>query len=364
MARTGSRSITARVVVALLAVAASAGGLGFTLWQMSSAAGLTAVTAQDLVVSALKATAADPTISGEVATHLDLGLPGLSQLPVQASSGAGVIGLLESISGDHTLRVWHSGVNLRASDLLPAAERSIIVNEGAAWAWDSQTFTAYRLPQPPQPPADTGNLPNAPTPPVPVDPETLAQRALSAIEPTTSVALGPNTEVAGRDAYTLIIEPETSETLVRRVEIDIDTQQDLPLRVAVYARGVQTPAISAEFTEVSFEPVDPSVFAFSPPLGAKVEQVSLPQELPATKPRESVPGKDARVFGSGWSTVVAFRIPSIADLQTQLGANVSSFVPYSGSLVSATLVDRGDHAWLIAGSVPQSSLARVETELT
>jgi outer membrane lipoprotein-sorting protein len=364
MVRTGSRSIAARIAVALLAVAASAGALGFTLWRASPSAGLTAVTPQDLVASVLNATAADPTISGEVATHVDLGLPDLSQLPVQSSSGAGVIGLLESISGDHTLRVWHSGDNLRVSDLLPAAERSTILSEDAAWAWDSQTFTAYRLPPLPQPPADAGTLPNVPTPPVPVDPETLAQRALSAIEPTTSVSLGANTQVAGRDTYTLIIEPKTSETLVGRIEIDIDTQQDLPLRVAVYARGTQTPAITTEFTRVSFEPLDPSVFAFSPPPGAKIEQVSLPQESPATKPRGSVPGKDARVFGSGWSTVVAVRIPSIADVQKQLGADVSSFLPYSGSLVSATLVDRGDHAWLIAGSVPQSSLVRVEPELT
>jgi hypothetical protein len=187
---------------------------------------------------------------------------------------------------------------------------------------------------------------------------------LSAIEPTTSVSLGPDTQVAGRDAYTLILEPKSPDTLVGRIEINIDSQTSLPLGASIYARGAQTPAISAQFTNVSFDPVDPSVFDFSPPPGAKIQQVSLPNKPPAMPSDEKNLANDIRTFGTGWSAIVAVRVPSIADLQKQFGADVSAFLPYSGPLLSATLVDRGDHAWLIAGTVPQSSLTRVEPELT
>jgi outer membrane lipoprotein-sorting protein len=296
-------------------------------------------------------------------------------LPIQPGAGSGAIGFLESISGDHTLRVWHSGTSLRVSDILPAAERSIYARKDSLWIWDSQTFTAHHVAAPSQTAmTNTGQAGSVSSESPPAfDPESMAKRALSAIEPSTTVSLGPNADVAGRDCYTLILEPNTSQTLVGRVEINVDAETKVPLRVAVYARGAETPALSGQFTSVSYDAIDPSVFDFTPPAGAKVVQVSTPHMEP-TEPSaaggsESMPDpadlqKNVRVIGTGWSTVVAVRVPPLAELKKQFGGEISSFIPYSGPLVSATIVDRGDHAWILAGAVPQSALARVEPELT
>src|SRR5439155_18457066 len=83
-------------------------------------------------------------------------------------------------------------------------------------------------------------------------------------------SVGGTARVAGRAAYVLVVEPRTSATLVGRIEVSIDAESHLPLRVAVFARGAGAPAISAGFTAVGFGPIPPRTFAFSPPPGATV----------------------------------------------------------------------------------------------
>ena len=71
-----------------------------------------------------------------------------------------------------------------------------------------------------------------------------------------------------------------------------------------------------------------------------------------------------RVFGSDWSQVVAVRVPSLTTLATgQQGDLFRQLLPFSGSLFSVRLVDRGDHAWLMGGFVPQSALISVQAKL-
>src|SRR5436190_20042226 len=212
MVRTAPRTIALRIGLALMLLAATGGALAFTVWQSTSAAGPASVTPQALVASVIRATTANQTISGDATTHIDLGLPDLSQLPVQPGTGSGVVGLLESISGDHTLRIWHSGMSVRVSDMLPAAERSVIATPNSVCAWDWQTYTAYHLAPPGATAADASDaaaaLPNPASPVPPLDPETLAQKALAAVQPTTDVSLGPDVAVAGRDCYALMLQPK------------------------------------------------------------------------------------------------------------------------------------------------------------
>jgi hypothetical protein len=281
--------------------------------------------------------------------------------------------------------------------------------------------------------------------------------------------------VAGRDAYTLTLEPRTDQTLVGKVEVDIDAHTWLPLRAAVFARGAAGPAVSAGFTSVDFGPIDPSIYHFTPPPGTKVirpgsrmsgpavgsagygpgSAVAGPPEgdAPGGSPNGFVPpgpsvgsatsgpvtgyaptgspagsaatipavpatatgcptnppvaclsplaptttsgacppnvpcqvvrtrhhrrgccsppnlhgsaDEYARTFGSGWATVVAYRIPSRQQLQSAAGQGIDpmSFLPFSGPLFSVRLAVRGDHSWILAGAVPQSALERASAEL-
>ena len=79
------------------------------------------------------------------------------------------------------------------------------------------------------------------------------------------------------------------------------------------------------------------------------------------------PSQLPRIFGTGWSTILALPLPSSADLSkasSEARSILSSLLPFSGTLFSARLVDRGDHQWLLVGAVPQSALDKVQTELS
>jgi hypothetical protein len=215
-----------------------------------------------------------------------------------------------------------------------------------------------------------------------LDPLALAQRGLAALSPSTAVAVSGAARVAGRDCYVLTLTPHSPDTLIGRVEVSIDAERRLPLRTAAFARGAGKPALSVGFTSVSFDPVDPSIYRFSPPPGAKV--VPAPAS-PAHAGWSGPPGQTGepavgsagqygggpgalgaiRTFGHDWATVVAVRIPMLPQaLGAAGGLDLHSFLPFTGPLFSVRLVQRGDHDWLVYGFVPQSALAAVDGQLT
>lgn len=322
-----------------------------------------------LIASTLRALARDRPVSGHLNAHLDLGLPALPDtVPGPAVSDAA--SFLASLSGDHRLRLWRSADGFRLAELRRASERAIFVSRTDAWAWDFDSFTAYHLGRFPQgigPPGVHGDRSMHDL----VDPLAWTRKALDAITPTTRVVVGGTTRVAGRDAYVLALEPRTTETLIRRIEIAVDAEKQVPLRVAVFSRARRAAPVSVGFTSISFARIDPSVFRFTPPPGAEVREVS--REFGVTRGRkgQGIEGSGGpyreppvRLFGSDWATVVALRTPPVADLRgTDDEFDPTSLLPLSGPLLSVRLVDRGDHAWLVYGLVPQSALVAASREL-
>jgi hypothetical protein len=275
------------------------------------------------------------------------------------SSAAGV---LAQISGTHHLRIWRSVDGLRVADILPRSERALFVSRTEAWAWDFAAFTAYRLPAPPpRPPVEGSGGASAM-----LDPLDLARRALAAISPTTAVSVSGTARVAGRAAYVLALVPRSGTTLVRRVEIDVDAESRLPLRVAVFARGRTSAPLQAAFTSVSLASIDASVYRFSPPPGAKVVDALHAGygsgAAAAVIGRYGTPS-DAQTFGSGWDSIAALRLPKAPNRGASGGLDLARFLPLSGPLLSIRLVERGDHAWLVYGFVSQEALAAVEPKL-
>jgi outer membrane lipoprotein-sorting protein len=373
IARSARLRGVAVVVAAAGLVAASAALAGVA----RSSPSLPAMTPERLVANMIRVAATDPSVSGTLSAHLGLGLPDLPDEGPRAVSGPASI--LDSLSGDHRLRVWHSDDGARLSDLLPTGERSIVVSRTQAWLWDSTTMTAVRLGAGADPGSEAAR-----TAASLIDPVSLARQALRAIDTSTVVSVSGTAAVAGRSAYVLTLTPRTDATLVGRVEISVDAARWLPLSGAIFARGASTPAVSAAFTSVSFGPVDPAVYRFTPPPGAKVVGPRTPShvapELGCAGTGCPAPPKSSgsydmhtatdpgvRVFGTGWATVVAVRAPSIDQVQKQLeGAefNPTSLLPFSGTLFSIRLEGSGDHGWLLFGAVPQSALQRTATELS
>jgi len=357
---------TVLLVVAAAAVAA----------RPSPSPNLPPISPEELVASTLRALARDRPVSGHLTAHLDLGLPTLPDV-APGAVGTDATSFLASLSGDHRLRLWSSPDGFRLAELRRASERAIFVSRTDAWAWDFDSFTAYHLGRFPEGVGSPGHQGAGPVLDL-VDPLAWTRKALDAITPTTRVSARGTTRVAGRDAYVLALEPRTTETLVRRIEIDIDAERRLPLRVAVYSRARRAAPISIGFTSISFADIDPSTFRFTPPPGATVRDVPRGfadgkgrkgqgiegSSRDAYGPGEGDEGASLRLFGHDWATIVALRTPSPADLRpSDEEFDPTSLLPLSGPLLSVRLVDREDHAWLVYGLVPQASLAAASREL-
>lgn len=348
------RSVAAAVVATVLA----GGGLAFATTRPSSSIALPRTTPQRLVAGVLRAGAASVSMSGTVAAHVAVGLPSLPE----GGGPAGLARILGYLNGDHQIRVWASGDGIRVSELIePASELSYVAGERGVWAWDSDRLTAYRIPAPPAGLSEGRSGATHEGLAGFLTPEGVANAAVRALQPTSIVRLGTPVRVAGRPAYALDVLPRTPDTLVGRIEIDVDARADVPLRVAVYARGDSNPALSLAYRTVSFAPIDPGTFVFTPPPGARVVTVRPRPHartegwMGATAPRF---GRDVRVFGTGWSSVAAVALPSRMGPTTG-GLDPAALLPISGPLFSAQVLERGGRRWILFGAVPRSRLSAV-----
>ena len=163
--------------------------------------------------------------------------------------------------------------------------------------------------------------------------------------------------MAGRPCYDLVLTPRSTQTLIGRVAVAIDAESRLPLRLQVFPRGADAPAIEGGFTSVSLDPVDPSMFTFTPPPGATVKEATGTGATAAGWTGGS-PLSDLRVFGEGFDLRVAFRLDASPPKE------IAALLPYAGPLASAVLVDRGDHAWLLVGFVDVATLQEDAATLT
>ncbi|HET6213706.1 MAG TPA: sigma-E factor regulatory protein RseB domain-containing protein [Micromonosporaceae bacterium] len=250
-------------------------------------------------------------LSGTVVLKSDLGLPALP-VPV---GGAGLDSL---IAGSHTLRIWYAGPEkVRLALLGTLGESDVIRNGRDVWIWASKEQTAQHSTLPagfataaPRRAADL----------LPITPQEAADKILAALDPSTVVSTAGTARVAGRAAYELVIAPRDAASLVGQVRLAIDGQQHVPLRVRVYAKGRAAPAFEVGFEQISFAKPGDEQFRFNPPPGTTVKE-STEQAEPTkpgapTKPAPQETGKPGAptkppvaVIGTGWTTVIAARLP-------------------------------------------------------
>ncbi len=343
----------ARVFAAILLTTLVVAGLGITVVRADDDPALPAVSAQELLASTIEAASHPVTISGQVTTTIDLGLP---ELPTTITTGAGLPGILTSLTGTQRWRVWHSPDGLRVAHLLVAREQDLVVNHDAAWWWDSADLRAIRLDLASMRSA-AGERPPAGTD-TPFDPAGLARSLIQGMAPCASASVQGTTTVAGRDAYVLALTPLTEDSLVGSVRFAIDAQTRLPLSAEVLPRGGGEPALSAGYTSVSFDPIDPAMFAFEPPPGATVRDAAGLARDAAAPDASAVPSiVDSRVFGRCAGVIVA------VELDRPLPANAARLLPFAGPAGSAIAVDRGGHTWVLAGLVDASALEARAAEL-
>jgi len=327
-----------RFLAAATVVVAFVASIGLRAVGAEPAPELPSVPPQSLIASALRAIARRTPLSGTVRTHMDLGIP---ELPSGLGDPSSPLGVLAS---DQTFKVWRSPDGARVAQILPFGERDVVANRAGVWVWDSTRFRAWHLDVPP----------SASPPSVPSigDLEAVVGKALEAIGPDATVTEADPTVVAGRPAYVVSLIPTSGSTLVGRIDIAIDADTRVPLRMQVFARSGPAPTLDVGFESVSFSPVDPSMFTFTPPEGAAVTQVN-----PGAREAGSEPGiPEVRTFGEGFGLIVAVRVTTVPEQLRRL-------FPYEGPIGSAVLVERGDHVWVVAGAVGPEALAEVGPKL-
>jgi outer membrane lipoprotein-sorting protein len=399
--RAGRRKAARYVVpVAVVGVAAATIGL-VPAFAGSGDPDLPKVSAQQLIE---KIAASDvQQLSGTVKISTDLGLPNLGGLE---SSLGGVAGggdssgssadpsskLLELASGTHTLRVAADGEDKQKLSLLDkAAEYSVIRNGDEVWAYDSASNEAYHVKD-----GSSGSAGSAGkgtkdrSDDVPATPKELAEEALKAADDTTSVTVDGTAQVAGRDAYKLLIKPKQSGSTVGAISIAVDAKTGLPLKFTLTPTSGGSAVIDAGFTQVKFAKPAASTFDFSPPKGAKVTEGDEPASGDrADKGRPARPGdgkdngnrngnRDGNrneegpdVIGEGWSAIAQFDtggegLPSdgsgggdagrfLDSLGDQVSGKFGSGTIFSTRLVNALITDDGK---VYAGAVTKDALVK------
>ncbi|MFK0022428.1 outer membrane lipoprotein carrier protein LolA [Streptomyces sp. NPDC090798] len=382
--RAGRRKAARYVVpVAVVGVAAATIGLVPALAD-SGDPSLPKITAEQLIEKIAKSDVQQ--LSGTVKVSTDLGLPSLGGLESGMLSGATKGSgdssadpqskLLELASGTHTVRVAADGPDkAKVSVLENAAEYSVIHNGNDVWAYDSKSNEVYHSTAPA---AEKGKE-KAPKD-VPTTPKELADEALKSVDDTTSVTVDGTAQVAGRDAYKLLIKPKQSGSTVGAITVAVDAKTGVPLKFTLVPKSGGAAVVDAGFTQVTFAKPAASTFDFTPPKGAKVTEGKDGKDPKDTKAPESAPtrgdlGKGLegpKTIGKGWSTIAEFDtggqgLPSGASSQ---GGNVSGFLNslgdhvkgkfgsgtvFSTRLVNALITDDGK---VYAGAVTKDALVK------
>jgi outer membrane lipoprotein-sorting protein len=304
--------------------------------------------------------------SGTVEETTDLGLPSLPAGSVPSSGKSGTAADLALFTGPNSLRVYVDGKSkVRVQDLESLAERDVILNGSDVWVYDSKdnSVTHGTVSSRQHFARPGGASPQAvspdPTDPTSSTPSGLATKLIAELKTSSTVTVDSNLRVAGRPSYDLVLTPKVTDTLIGSISIAVDAETGLPLQVQVSARGQKTPAVSTGFSSLDLSTPAASLFAFTPPAGAKVTQVTPHDGAPVTPATR--PAKPAEtVTGHGWDAVVSVTAAGSLSTLSQSAEFGELTTPVAGghllhtSLFNILFTTDGR---VIAGSV---SVARLE----
>ncbi|MEV6310954.1 DUF2092 domain-containing protein [Streptomyces sp. NPDC051840] len=276
------------------------------------------ITAQELVE---KIAASDQEqLSGTVKVSTDLGIPSFGGLADSFAPGAGKDAsgaspdaqLMELASGTHTLRVAVDGPDRqRLSILGKGSEYSLVHNSDDVWGYDSESNEVYHSQASEH--GGKGKTGERGKPEgLPATPKDLAEQALAAAGDTTSVTVGGTAQVAGRDAYKLVIEPKQSGSTIGSVTVAVDASTGVPLKFTLAPSSGGKAVVDAGFTQVDFAKPAASSFSFTPPKGAEVTEADelKADEGEARKDLGELEGfRGLDVIGEGWNAVAEIKLP-------------------------------------------------------
>ena len=236
--------------------------------------------------------------------------------------------------------------------------------------FDASTNTVYRYVAPsetasgqPEPPGAQHEVPSL----------AKIEEAITNIKQHWDLSGAQASDVAGQPAYTVRVSPKESGSLIGGAELSWDANNGVPLRAAVYSSTSASPVIELAATgEVSYGPVDASVFEFKPPAGAKIQEIKLPEKSSSTT---GTPSPDASSnptvtkHGSGISAVAVVEHKQASTSQSGSSGLPEGLPTVKINGVSATELptalgtllsfERSGVHYVVGGFVPASKVEEV-----
>jgi outer membrane lipoprotein-sorting protein len=289
------------------------------------------------------ALAASPLLSG-ASGRLWIAKDGRVRLELQAEKGD-----TEILYDGHTLSLYDAATNALYRYKLPAGE---------AGSWNDGTSTGD----------GSGSSGTAESHEVP----TVAkiEEAISHLRRHAIVSGATPTDVAGQAAYTVRISPNEGGSEIGGAELSWDAVHGVPLRVAIYSSTSPSPVIELSATEIRYGPVADSVFAFTPPPGVKIDEVSTSgsggaQPSSPSAGAGSHPTLTTRGHGPGTVAVIESKTTATAQKSSLPeglpkvkinGVSATELATPLGTLLS---FERSGVRYLLVGSVTGAALEAV-----
>jgi outer membrane lipoprotein-sorting protein len=239
--------------------------------------------------------------------------------------------------------------------------------------YDASTNTLYRYTPPPE------NTTSTPGSGVGAssqhEPPSVAkiEEAISHLSQHANVSEAIPTDVAGQAAYTLHVSPKESGSLLGGAELSWDAVHGVPLRAAVYSTESSAPVLELAASEISYGPVEASVFQFTPPANAKVDEIEAPEHSGShTSSTEGGEHPTVTTHGHGLSTIGVLESktksgstsePPLPEGLQQVkinGIDASELTTELGTLLT---FERSGVRYLVAGAVIPSAVEAVAKEL-
>jgi outer membrane lipoprotein-sorting protein len=218
-------------------------------------------------------------------------------------------------------RLWiaHDG-RLRLELQSEQGDTQVLYDGSTLSLYDAATNTLYRYAPPqkqsrPAPGTATGDHREVPS-------VAKIEQAISRLGQHADISGATPTNVGGQPAYTVRVSPKQTGSLIGGAELSFDAAHGTPLRAAAYSSTSSSPAVELAASSVSYGPVADSVFAFTPPANAKVQEVKLADEQAAHTSHDSADRPKVTTHGSGLS--------AIAVVQSAAHAGESNSTPLQG----------------------------------
>lgn len=209
------------------------------------------------------------------------------------------------LNGTPNGRLWISGDGQVRLELQSdnGTDAQAVVGQHSFWVYDPGSNTTYEGSLP----ADHGKTKGGAATHDQVPSVARIQSELANLAKHLNISGAMPSDVAGQPAYTVRVSPKHDGGLLGAGELAWDASHGVPLRFAVYAQHQSSPVLELKATGISYGSVDPSVFAISPPAGAKVVKVSTLGGGQAGAARHTA--RDAHRGEVGGVAAVAKRVP-------------------------------------------------------